>query len=98
MERTLIKDLGQKVGEKAFIQGSVSVRRDQGKMVFFDFRDRSGSVQGAVLPGSDAIERAKEIRNEYVVRAAGVVNKRPEKNVQADKRNGALELEVKVLE
>ena len=67
-------------------------------MVFFDFRDRSGSVQGVVLPGSGAIERAKEIRNEYVVRVEGVVNKRPEKNVQVNKRNGALELEVKALE
>ncbi|OGC85255.1 aspartate--tRNA(Asn) ligase [Candidatus Adlerbacteria bacterium RIFCSPHIGHO2_12_FULL_53_18] len=94
MERTLIKDLGQKVGEKAFIQGSVSVRRDQGKMVFFDFRDRSGSVQGVVLPKSEAIETAKEVRSEYVVSAEGTVNKRPDKNVNLDVQNGDIELEV----
>ena len=39
--------------------------RHQGKMVFFDFRDRSGFVQGVVLPNSAAIETAKEIRSEY---------------------------------
>ena len=94
MERTLIKDLGQKVGERAFIQGWVSVRRDQGKMVFFDFRDRSGSVQGVVLPKSEAIETAKEVRSEYVVSAEGTVNKRPDKNVNLDVQNGDIELEV----
>jgi len=56
MERTLIGDLAGKKGEEVLIQGWVSVRRDQGKMVFFDFRDRSGVVQGVTLPSSPAIE------------------------------------------
>ena len=46
MQRTLIKDLGRHIGETVLIQSWVDVRRDQGKMVFFDFRDRSGKVQG----------------------------------------------------
>lgn len=98
MERTLIGDLGQKVGEAVSISGWVDVRRDQGKMVFFDFRDRSGMVQGVVLPGSDAMDNAKETRVECVVQVDGVVNKRPEKNVVAGKQNGDIELEVKGLE
>lgn len=97
-ERTLIGELGKHVGETVSINGWVDVRRDQGKMVFFDFRDRSGVVQGIVLPTSPAMETAKEIRNEYVVRVEGVVNKRPEKNVQADGQNGDIELEVKQIE
>ncbi len=80
------------------IQGWVSVRRDQGKMVFFDFRDRSGSVQGVTLPQSGAIETAKEIRTEYVVGVEGVVNTRPEKNVNADIQNGDIELEITNIE
>ena len=67
MERTYIGELQSKVGEEALIKGWVSVRRDQGKMVFFDFRDMSGSVQGVVLPNSEAMEVAKEIRSEFVV-------------------------------
>ncbi|MFA6415035.1 MAG: amino acid--tRNA ligase-related protein [Candidatus Paceibacterota bacterium] len=98
MERTLIGQLGTRVGETVSISGWVDVRRDQGKMVFFDFRDRSGLVQGVVLPGSPAMDAAKEIRNEYVVRVEGIVNKRPLKNAQADRQNGDIELEVKAIE
>jgi nondiscriminating aspartyl-tRNA synthetase len=98
MERTLIKDLGGKVGEEVSISGWISVRRDQGKMVFFDFRDRSGFVQGVVLPSSAAIETAKEIRNEYVVKVHGKVNQRPEKNRNDKVQNGDIELEVLGLE
>ena len=99
MERTLIKDLQTKVGERALIKGWVSVRRDQGKMVFFDFRDMSGSVQGVVLPGeTDAMVVAKEIRSEYVVAIEGMVGRRPEKNVNAGVLNGDIELEIKAIE
>src|ERR1041385_1782624 len=98
MARTLIGELAQHVGETVSISGWVNVRRDQGKMVFFDFRDRSGIVQGVVLPGSAAIETAKEIRQEYVVRVEGKVNKRPEKNAQVDRQNGDIELEIVSIE
>ncbi|MBU6321263.1 MAG: aspartate--tRNA(Asn) ligase [Patescibacteria group bacterium] len=98
MERTLIGKLGEKVGQEVSISGWVDVRRDQGKMVFFDLRDRSGTVQGVVLPNSPAMEAAKELRNEYVVRVGGLVNKRPEKNVQVGKANGDIELEIKAIE
>lgn len=97
-ERTLIGDLGQHIGETLTIEGWVDVRRDQGKMVFFDFRDRSGKVQGVVLPASPEMETAKDLRHESVVRAVGTVNKRPEKNVQAEKQNGDIELEIKSLQ
>ncbi len=98
MERTTIVGLGSQIGKEVSICGWVDVRRDQGKMVFFDFRDRSGFVQGVVLPGSPAMDVAKDVRNEYVVRVEGTVNKRPEKNVQADRQNGDIELEIKAIE
>jgi len=95
-ERVLIRDLGHHIATTVSIAGWVDVRRDQGKLVFFDFRDRTGTVQGVVLPGDeDLITIAKEVRNEFVVRIEGVVNERPEKNVQADKLNGNIELEIK---
>jgi len=96
--RTLIGELAGKKGETVLIQGWVSVRRDQGKMVFFDFRDRSGAVQGVVLPKSDAVETAHTVRNEYVVSVEGKVNARPEKNVKAGAQNGDIELEVTKIE
>jgi aspartyl-tRNA synthetase len=95
MKRTYIKDLASKAGEEVSISCWIDVRRDQGKMVFFDFRDMTGYVQGVVLPmHAEAIETAKEVRPEWVVEIKGKVNARPPKNVQADKQNGAIELEV----
>ncbi len=98
MERTYIKDLVQKAGETVLIKGWVDVRRDQGKMVFFDFRDVTGYIQGVVLPSrAEVIEIAKTARPESVVAVEGIVNKRPERNVVADKQNGDIELEVTAL-
>ncbi len=95
MQRTYIRDLSSKTGQEVSISGWIDVRRDQGKMVFFDFRDSSGYVQGVVLPmHAEAIEIAKEVRPEWVVEVKGKVNARPPKNVQADKQNGDIELEV----
>ena len=92
MERTYIGDLHTKVGGQAAIQGWISVRRDQGKMVFFDFRDMTGTVQGVVLPKSAAMEAAKDASRESAVTVVGTVNKRPEKNITAGKQNGDIEL------
>ena len=94
MERTFIKDLKSKTGSEASISGWVDVRRDQGKMVFFDFRDGFGKVQCVVLPNSPAIALAKEIRPEWVLKIEGKVNARPEKNINAGILNGDIELEV----
>src|SRR3989338_7583207 len=93
--RVYIKDLKDHVGQEAIIAGWVDVRRDQGKMVFFDMRDMTGKVQAVALPSrAEVIEKAKEIRPEWVLQLVGIVNKRPEKNVNAGVLNGDVELEV----
>lgn len=94
MERTYIKDLSQKIGEEVIIKGWIDIRRDQGKLIFFDFRDMTGKVQGVVLPASTAKEVAEKTRPEWVIEVKGKVNERPEKNRQADKLNGNIELEI----
>ncbi|MCX6757975.1 MAG: aspartate--tRNA ligase [Candidatus Nomurabacteria bacterium] len=106
--RTYIKDLNSKKGEEAIIAGWVDIRRDQGKMVFFDMRDMTGKIQCVVLPqkaevptesrGSSAIEIAGKIRPEWVLKITGKVNARPEKNVNKDQQNGDVELEVLTIE
>ena len=104
MQRIYIGDLGAKIGETVEIKGWIDVRRDQGKMVFFDFRDMTGFVQGVLLPnraaemvvgdGASAADIVKDARQESVVAITGIVNKRPDRNVQADKQNGDIELEI----
>ncbi|OGG61286.1 aspartate--tRNA(Asn) ligase [Candidatus Kaiserbacteria bacterium RIFCSPHIGHO2_02_FULL_49_34] len=94
MERTLIADLSARLEAEVMIQGSVAVARQQGKMAFFDFRDRSGAVQGVVFGKPEVLEVAKELKQEYVVEVRGIVHKRPEKMVNADVQNGDIELEI----
>ncbi len=93
-DRILIGDLNKHIDQEVTICGWTDTRRDQGKMVFFEFRDRTGKVQGVTLPNSPAMEVAKTLRSEWVVAVTGKVNKRPERNIQADKVNGDIELEV----
>jgi len=93
--RKYIKDLKNNVSKEVIIAGWVDVRRDQGKMVFFDMRDMTGKVQCVALPSRvEVTEKAKEIRPEWVLKITGIVNKRPEKNIKAGVLNGELELEV----
>lgn len=96
--RTFIRDLKNHKGEEVTIKGWIQVRRDQGKMVFFDIRDFSGTVQTVVLPNSEAIANAKETSQESVVSIKGKVNERPEKNKNPKVQNGDIELEVLGLE
>ncbi len=93
--RIYIKDLGANVGKEVIIAGWVDVRRDQGKMVFFDMRDMTGRVQCVALPShSEVIEKCKEIRLEWVLKMTGKVNQRPEKNIKMGAQNGDIELEI----
>ncbi len=98
MERTLIKDLSNHVGQTVTIAGWVDVARDQGKMAFFDFRDRSGKVQGVVFGKPDVLEIAKTLKNEFVVSVTGVVNERPEKMRKTGVVNGDVELEITAID
>lgn len=105
MQRTYIKDLKDKVGQQASISGWIDVRRDHGKLIFIDFRDMTGKIQSVALPNNkEAHTMADKVRPEWVVRATGIVNKRPEKMISKNKEtgeiepNGDIELELKELE
>ena len=95
INRTYIKDLNKFLGKEVMIAGWVDVRRDQGKMIFLDFRDMTGRVQGVILPSNiETLEIGKTLRNEFVVKVKGKVNERPEKNKKANTLNGDIELEI----
>ena len=94
MKRTLINELKNHVGAEVLINCVVNVARQQGKMAFFDFRDRSGVVQGVVFGKPEVLEVAKELGPEYAVAVTGMVNQRPEKMVNVNVQNGDIELEI----
>ena len=98
MSRTLITELKNHIGETVVINCWVDVARQQGKMAFFDFRDRSGKVQGVVFGKPEVLAIAEVLKAEYVVAITGVVNKRPEKMVNAKVENGDIELEITAIE
>ncbi|MFA6459361.1 MAG: aspartate--tRNA ligase [Candidatus Paceibacterota bacterium] len=99
MNRTYIKDLKECVGKEASISGWIDVRRDHGKLIFIDIRDMTGKVQCVALPNNkEAHEIASKVRPEWVVRATGIVNKRPEKMISKNETNGDIELELKKIE
>lgn len=88
MKRTQIKNLSEKKGQEVLIKVWVDVRRDQGKMAFFDFRDASGKVQGIVFGKPDVLEIAKTLRPEWVVAITGKVQERNDKIAKEYIENG----------
>tara|TARA_B100002051_G_scaffold276628_2_gene326292 strand:- start:20021 stop:21379 length:1359 start_codon:yes stop_codon:yes gene_type:complete len=94
MERTLIKDLKEHVGKEVAINAIVDVVRQQGKMAFFDFRDRTSVIQGVVFGKPEVLEVAKQVSEESALKVTGIVNERPEKMVNENAKNGNIELEI----
>jgi nondiscriminating aspartyl-tRNA synthetase len=89
MKRTLVLETVGKVGEEIKLQGWVNSRRDHGKIMFFDLRDRTGIVQVV------ATKNLVDIRPEYVVEVTGLVKLRPESMVNPKIATGTVEVEVK---
>jgi len=67
------------VGARVTLAGWVDRRRDHGKLIFIDLRDREGIVQVVFNPetSKSCHKIASEMRSEYVVRVSGMVAPRP---------------------
>ena len=80
--------------------GWVARRRDHGKLIFIDIRDRTGFTQVVFIPkeSGDAYKSAQDLRNEFVIRLSGKVNKRPAGTVNAKLETGEIEVLANELE
>lgn len=104
--RIYTADIVKHEGKEVELAGWVHARRDHGKLVFIDLRDRSGLVQVVfaeqIPPSKGFSERAydvaKNLRLEYVVRIHGGVKKRPPDMVNEDIPTGRLEIAASRLE
>jgi aspartyl-tRNA synthetase len=87
-------------GKQVTLCGWVARRRDHGKLIFIDIRDRSGFTQVVFIPkeSGDAHKAAQELRNEFVIRITGIVNKRPGGTVNAKLSTGEIEVLAKEME
>lgn len=91
--RTLIIDSVGKKSESVILKGWVSVRRDHGKIIFLDLRDRTGIIQVVCVPSEkEAYVIAETLRPEWVIEIHGIINERPEKMVNAEIPTGTVEL------
>jgi len=88
------------VGQRLTVAGWAARRRDHGGLVFVDLRDRTGILQLVINPehSPQSAELAKEIRNEFVLRAAGEVVARSPETVNPKMATGEVELLVDDLE
>jgi aspartyl-tRNA synthetase len=85
-----------RVGDDVRVAGWVHRRRDHGGLIFIDLRDRSGLLQLVFHPehAPAAHAKAKELRAEDVLSAAGKVVARAEQNINPNMPTGEVELDV----
>ena len=73
--------------------GWVHRRRDHGGVIFIDLRDREGIAQVVCDPDRpEVFATAESLRNEFCVRIAGRVRRRPEGTVNQNLASGAVEI------
>ena len=79
MPRTLSIETSKKIGETVKLNGWVNARRNMGKIVFLDLRDRWGIVQVVCVPvelDESSQTALKDIRPEFVLEIEGLVQER----------------------
>jgi len=101
--RTLSTETPEKVGQEVIIKGWINARRNMGKIVFLDLRDRSGILQIVGVPSEldeKSNELLKNIRPEWTLEIRGIVNERGVKQQNSEMSTGKIEVlakEIKVL-
>ena len=98
-QRTFAIDTPTKVGEMITVAGWVHSRRDHGGLIFIDLRDHTGLVQLVINPDrAEAFRLAESLRDEFVIRASGVVTERGEGLKNPNIASGDVEIVVENLE
>src|SRR3990167_8671673 len=93
MKRDLASDIPKKEGKEVSLYGWVNKRRDHGKIIFLDLRDSSGIIQVVATPKNEkAYKVASKLGSEDVINVLGIVNPRPESNINADIETGKVEV------
>jgi nondiscriminating aspartyl-tRNA synthetase len=95
MHRVLALETAKKIGEEVLLSGWVNARRNMGKIVFLDIRDRSGIAQVVGVPqelDEASNEQLKEVRPEWVVQIRGLVKERGAKQQNPEMPTGMIEV------
>ncbi|MFH1711622.1 MAG: aspartate--tRNA ligase, partial [Patescibacteria group bacterium] len=95
MKRIFTSETVDKVGQEVTVAGWVHARRDMGKFIFFDLRDKDGLLQVIVIPddvGEENMKLADTVRSEWVIQIEGIVQARGAKQVNPNMTTGTVEL------
>lgn len=96
--RILSKDTPKYLGKKVKLFGWVENRRDHGKIIFIDLRDRWGEVQIVFSSKNQGIYNlAQKLRNEWVIEVEGEVAKRPQGMENLKIETGQIEIKAQTL-
>ena len=99
MKRTYTTDISKYEGEAVTLMGWVNVRRDHGKLLFVDLRDRTGVAQVVFFAGGKNLyEIADRLRSEWVIKVSGTVKKRPDNMRNPNIPTGDWEIDAQNLE
>ena len=97
--RILAVKISDEVGKNITVAGWVHSRRDHGGLIFIDLRDHTGLVQLVINPEqAEAFRLAESLRDEFVIRASGVVTERGEGLKNPHIASGDVEIVVENLE
>ena len=97
--RVLAAETSAEVGKNITVAGWVHSRRDHGGLIFIDLRDHTGLVQLVINPDKPAaFKLAESLRDEFVIRASGVVTERSEGLKNPNIASGDVEIVVENLE
>jgi aspartyl-tRNA synthetase len=99
-KRTLSVETPKLVGKEIVLKGWVNARRNMGKIVFLDIRDRGGIVQCVGVPSQmdpASVETLKDVRPEWVLEIKGAVQERGEKQKNLEMPTGTVEILIKGL-
>ena len=97
--RILAVKTSDEVGKNITVAGWVHSRRDHGGLIFIDLRDHTGLVQLVINPDrAEAFRLAESLRDEFVIRASGVVTERGEGLKNPNIASGNVEIVVENLE
>lgn len=82
------------IGKTVALCGWVHARRDHGKLIFIDLRDRYGLTQVVFIPkaGPEAHKIASDLRSEYAVLVKGVAGQRPAGTINPKLPTGTVEV------
>jgi aspartyl-tRNA synthetase len=87
------------VGREVVLFGWVSRVRDIGNLIFIDLRDREGLVQVVISSElKDLINKAKDLRMEYVIGIKGTVKPREPNMRNLELLTGDIEIQAKTME